>query len=176
VSEPDSLPESRSLADLLAGPLMAAHSARVEMARATLDHIRTTGFEPTADGDVLKPRKIEFELTRPAGPGPDGQILSETVKTPIPLLAIVEMSSQTIKDVSIDFALELTTVTPPDADGGPAILSGLVHASDAIPPTGAAPRVRITLKAKDVGVSAGLSQVIETLTEGLPPKAPLSRS
>lgn len=169
MSEPQAPAEARPLADLLAGPLMAAHAARVEMARATLDYIRTTGFESTADGDVLKPRKIEFEFTRPAGPGPDGQIPGETVKMPVPVLAITEMSPQTIKDVSIDFALEITSVTPPDANGGPVLLSGLAHASDALPPPGAAPRVRITLKAKDVGVPAGLAQMTQIMAHAMPP-------
>ena len=168
MSEPDPARQSRPLADLLADPLMAAHAARVEIAQATLDHIRTAGFEPTADGDALQARTVEFEFTRPAGPGPDGQILSEAVKMPIPLLAITEMSPQTIKDVLIDFALEITSVTPPDSDGGPAILSGLTHASDTIPPPGAAPRVHITLKAKDVGVSAGLTQMIQIMAHAIP--------
>jgi len=172
MSEPDPARQSRPLADLLADPLMAAHAARVEISQATLDYIRTAGFEPTADGDALQARTVEFEFTRPAGPGPDGQILSEAVKMPIPALAITEMSPLTIKDVSIDFALEITALTPPDSDGGAIRLSGLAHASDALPPPGAAPRVHITLRAQDVGVSAGLAQVITALTDSLPPRTP----
>lgn len=168
MSEP--VPESRPLADLLAGPLIAAHAARVEMAQAVLDYILTTGFEPTADGEALKARTVEFEFTRPAGPGPDGQILSEAVKMPIPLLAITEMSPQTIKDVSIDFALEITAATPPGADGGPVLLSGHTHASDATPPPGAAPRIHITLKAKDVGVPEGLTRVVQIMADAMPPQ------
>ncbi len=175
MAAPPAPPEGLPLADLLAGPLLAVHMARVEAAEAALDVLLNVGFEP-APGEAIKPDIANFTYNTPDGLSPDGVGLSKTVKLSVPLLAVTELSSQTVRDVSIDFGVEITALMLPDAAAAPWCLHGLAHGPGTTPPPeNAAPRIHIALKAEDVGISEGVGQVIEGLAASLTQKAPVRK-
>jgi len=97
--------------DLIGGPLNAAVSANVSMARATSDFITEVGFEPSTDAKVPGAiRMVSFDFERPGIMyDKDGKAKRtiEEVKMKVPLLAIVPIPTLQIDTVDVVFDMEV---------------------------------------------------------------------
>ena len=99
------------MSDLIGGPLQAASDAQLSMARATANFIQEIGLKNNSD----EARIVNFKFTRPgqAQVAPDGTstFSQEEVKLSVPLLAIVNTPSLSIKRVNITFDMEVKETT-----------------------------------------------------------------
>ena len=121
--------------DLIGGPLSAACTAQLKLARATAEFINTVGFvpaDPAKPTENLLPRNVNFSFFRPVqvpgtvaaggnGPVPP-EIKVEKVDLSVPFLAIVNVPALCIKNVDITFDMEVKTSESSkdstDAEGG----------------------------------------------------------
>jgi len=109
------------MADLFAGPLVAACDAQVRLANATATFIEVVGFLPPTSAspgpdDVGAVRNVSFQFTRPtpaipasAGPPPVPAVPAgtEIVDLKVPLLACVRVPALSIDTVDIVFDMEV---------------------------------------------------------------------
>jgi hypothetical protein len=99
--------------DLIGGPLQAACDAQVLLAQASADFIKNVGMIPAAKGketDPMAVRTVDFSFQRPIQ-NPDGTVSKETVDLQVPLLAIVNTPSLSVKEVDINFTMEVHETT-----------------------------------------------------------------
>jgi hypothetical protein len=120
------------LADLIGGPLNAACSAQIRLAKATSDFITTVGFNPDpvlgsdgkpvlgSDGKpIIKliPRQVDFSFWQPIPIDPAAKADTTTNATTtvqkvvlsVPFLAIVNVPALMVKSVDIVFDMEVKT-------------------------------------------------------------------
>jgi hypothetical protein len=91
--------------DLIGGPLVAACDAQVTLAQAAADFIDSVGMTTDADGNKAA-RTVEFSMNRP-NIQEDGTVIQEKVEIQAPLLAIVNTPALSVKNVTIDFEMEV---------------------------------------------------------------------
>ena len=98
---------------MIGGPLQACIKAQVASSLASVDFIRTVGFEETKDnlGVVTKRELVmaDFTYTKP-GKAADGSPITETVAIRVPLLSLVQIPSLRIEFVDINFNVKLNSV------------------------------------------------------------------
>ncbi len=101
--------------DLIGGPLSAAVTANLNMAKSTADFITKVGFEQTMDPETKefvpgKPRMVDFEFQRP-NVDKDGNRVIDLVKLSAPMLAIVPIPALQVETVDITFDMEVKSST-----------------------------------------------------------------
>lgn len=99
--------------DLIGGPLQAACDAQVLLAQASTDFIKNVGMYPAEKGkenDPLQVRTVDFSFERPAQQA-DGSVTKEKVDLQVPLLAIVNTPSLSVKEVDVNFTMEVHETT-----------------------------------------------------------------
>ena len=163
--QPGDAGDGTPLADLLSAPLLAAHEARVGMAKLSLEQLLTTNFEPTADGRALEPRTLSLtvnEIIPGSAAGSDGHYPTAAVTRRLPFLALfAQPEPLRIKDVSVACLFEVLSVSQPLG------LSGVAHPPDAALPPDAAPLLHIAMKAEDVGVAPDVAEWAQRLTDAV---------
>ena len=97
---------------LIGGPLQAAATAQGTLANITSDFINNVGLEK--DGDNLKARTVDFKYQKPVKNTVTNADGSETVTwdkqdmdLQVPLLSIVKAPNLQVKDVEINFNMEV---------------------------------------------------------------------
>jgi len=99
---------------LIGGPLKAACDAQVLLAKASADFIRDVGLQNVSDKgkpEVLNARTVDFSFKKPVQAA-DGSTSMTEVDLKVPLLAILNTPSLMVKEVDIQFTMEVKeTVT-----------------------------------------------------------------
>jgi len=93
------------LADLIAGPILAACDAQVILAKAAAEFIDDIGLQEQEDG-TLKARTVDFTMNRPVTQ-PDGSIVQSEMRIQAPLLAIINVPALSVKHITVDFEMEV---------------------------------------------------------------------
>ena len=94
---------------LIGGPLKAACSAQTLLAKASSDFIKDVGLNDAGGGN-MSARTVDFSFNKPVQ-DPDGTTKLEKVDLQVPLLAIVNTPSLSVKEVDVNFTMEVKSST-----------------------------------------------------------------
>ena len=94
---------------LIGGPLKAACDSQIQLAKATADSIQNVGLQADKDG-VMRTRTVDFTYSKPVNDGNGGFTEIEN-KLDVPLLAILNTPSLAIKEVEVEFTMEVKSST-----------------------------------------------------------------
>ena len=94
---------------LIGGPLKAACSAQVLLAKASADFIKDVGLNDTGGGN-MNARTVDFSFNKPVQ-DPDGTTKLEKVDLQVPLLAIINTPSLSVKEAEVRFTMEVKSST-----------------------------------------------------------------
>jgi hypothetical protein len=95
---------------LIGGPLKAACSAQVLLAKASSDFIKDVGLDTDATGKIMTARTVDFSFNKPVQ-DPDGTTKMQKVDLQVPLLAILNTPSLSVKEVDVQFTMEVKSST-----------------------------------------------------------------
>ena len=177
--------------DLIGGPLQAACEAQVLLAKATADFIQNVGLVDV-DG-VSQARQVAFSFTRPAGQsGEDGAAAyqEEKVNLSVPLLAILNVPSLSVRKVDITFDMEVkssfSSKESSDKSGSLEANAGLKigpfhmdvkingsissHKENTRSSDNSA-KYHVQVLAEDTGMPEGLSRVLDILQSAVGPRS-----
>jgi len=176
--------KSLPLSQLIAAPFEAACEAQVQLALAQADFIDQIGMVRTQDegSDTFskQARLVQFSATNQAG---------EQVQVSVPLLSIVSVPSLAIREISVDFQVEIKTSSrvsaskkkdasvAASASGGWGPFRAKVEVSGSVSSqrdrtrsTDTSSKYQISVSAEDRGPPEGLSRLLEVLTESIQTK------
>ena len=94
---------------LIGGPLKAACSAQVLLAKASADFIKDVGLNDAGGGN-MNARTVDFSFNKPVQ-DPDGTTKLEKVDLQVPLLAIINTPSLSVKEAEVRFTMEVKSST-----------------------------------------------------------------
>ena len=94
---------------LIGGPLKAACSAQVLLAKAAADFIKDVGLNDAGGGN-MNARTVDFSFNKPVQ-DPDGTTKLEKVDLQVPLLAIINTPSLSVKEAEVRFTMEVKSST-----------------------------------------------------------------
>ena len=95
---------------LIGGPLKAACNAQTLLAKASSDFIQDVGLDTDATGKIMSARTVDFSFNKPVQ-APDGTTTMEKVDLQVPLLAIINTPSLSIKEAEVRFTMEVKSST-----------------------------------------------------------------
>jgi len=95
--------------DLIGGPLQAACDAQTLLANASASFIKDIGLQDDGSGSYSA-RTVDFGFTRPTQL-PDGTVSTEKVDLEVPLLAIINTPSLSVKEAEVDFTMSVSSST-----------------------------------------------------------------
>jgi len=94
---------------LIGGPLKAACSAQTLLAKASSDFIKDVGLNADTNGN-MSARTVDFSFNKPVQ-GADGTTSLEKVDLQVPLLAIINTPSLSVKEAEVRFTMEVKSST-----------------------------------------------------------------
>ena len=95
---------------LIGGPLKAACSAQVLLAKASADFIKDVGLDATGTTGAMSARTVDFSFNKPVQAA-DGTTTLEKVDLQVPLLAIINTPSLSVKEAEVRFTMEVKSST-----------------------------------------------------------------
>lgn len=95
---------------LIGGPLKAACSAQVLLAKASADFIKDVGLDTAATGGAMSARTVDFSFNKPVQAA-DGTTTLEKVDLQVPLLAIINTPALSVKEAEVRFTMEVKSST-----------------------------------------------------------------
>jgi len=174
--------------DLIGGPLAAACDAQVQLAQASANFIKDVGMEVDEATNTLKARTVDFSFTRPVQNEQDGSVTMEKVDLSVPLLAIVNNPALGIKEVEIEFTMEVKQSTKDNSETaaqasidakatyGFGIFSATVSVHGSVSSksshtrsTDNSAKYDVKVIARDDGMPEGLSRVLDILQQAIVP-------
>ena len=176
------------MTDLVAAPLLAACEAQMILAKTAADFIDKVGMNTDANGNKTA-RTVDFAMSRPVQQT-DGTMKQELVNIQAPLLALVHVPALTIREVTIDFEMEvrsssteksgLDTKAAMEASGtanwGFARASVKVQGSvsshkESTRTSDTRAKYTVHVEARDDGPPEGLSRLLDIMAQAVTPKA-----
>jgi len=176
------------MTDLIAAPLLAACEAQMILAKTAADFIDKVGMNTDANGNKTA-RTVDFAMSRPVQQT-DGTMKQELVNIQAPLLALVHVPALIIKEVTIDFEMEvrsssteksgLDTKAAMEASGtanwGFARASVKVQGSvsshkESTRTSDTRAKYTVHVEARDDGPPEGLSRLLDIMAQAVTPKA-----
>jgi hypothetical protein len=167
--------------DLIGGPLMAACEAQSNLARSTADFIQTIGFKYDDKGNRLEELSmVDFKYSQLQADGS-----KKNIELEVPLLSIVKVPSLAIKNVDIQFDMEVKSSTSETSKtaaefsssvssgwfGVKVEIKGSVSTSkENTRNTDTSAKYHINLHAADDGMPEGLSRVLDILNAVIIPE------
>ena len=94
---------------LIGGPLKAACNAQTLLAKASSDFIKDVGLNDDGKGN-LSARTVDFGFNKPVQAA-DGTTTMEQVDLQVPLLAIINTPSLSVKEAEVRFTMEVKSST-----------------------------------------------------------------
>jgi len=94
---------------LIGGPLKAACSAQTLLAKASSDFIKDVGLDDAGGGN-MNARTVDFSFNKPVQ-DPDGTTKLQKVDLQVPLLAIINTPSLSVKETEVRFTMEVKSST-----------------------------------------------------------------
>ena len=172
---------------LIGGPLKAACDSQVQLAAATADFIQTVGLEKAADG-TLKTRTVDFVYQKPVNDG-NGGYTEVTNKLDVPLLAILNTPSLSVKEVNVEFTMEVKSSTSSKASRdyqatldteikagwGPVSIDVKIHGSVAshnenTRSSDNSAKYNVKVLARDDGMTEGLKRCLDIVQQAIAEK------
>lgn len=171
---------------LISKPLTAAANAQGSLALLTEDFIKRVGLEEDSDTPgSYTARTVSFSYNLPVPPNKDGEIKFHKCSIQVPILAIVNVPSLSVKKVEIEFSMEVktasshsdsvdTSTTISGSYGGwwspwSGSVTGNVSTSDKNERSSStAAKYFVKVEARDDGPPEGLSKVLDILASAIP--------
>ena len=94
---------------LIGGPLKAACNAQTLLAKASSDFIKDVGLNDAGGGN-MNARTVDFSFNKPVQ-DPDGTTKLQKVDLQVPLLAIINTPSLSVKEAEVRFTMEVKSST-----------------------------------------------------------------
>ena len=94
---------------LIGGPLKAACNAQTLLAKASSDFIHDVGLNDDGKGNMTA-RTVDFSFTKPSQAA-DGTTTNQKVDLQVPLLAIINTPSLSVKEAEVRFTMEVKSST-----------------------------------------------------------------
>ena len=94
---------------LIGGPLKAACNAQTLLAKASSDFIKDVGLNDDGKGN-MNARTVDFSFTKPTQAA-DGTTSMQKVDLQVPLLAIINTPSLSVKEAEVRFTMEVKSST-----------------------------------------------------------------
>ena len=94
---------------LIGGPLKAACNAQTLLAKASSDFIHDVGLNDDGNGN-MSARTVDFSFTKPVQAA-DGTTSNQTVNLEVPLLAIINTPSLSVKEAEVRSTMEVKSST-----------------------------------------------------------------
>lgn len=174
---------------LIGGPLKAACDSQVQLAAATADFIQSVGLEKDANG-ALTTRTVDFTYQKPVNDG-QGGFTEETNSLSVPLLAILNTPSLSVKEVDVEFTMEVksstsskasrdyqaTMDTEVKAGWGPVSVDVKIHGSisahsENTRSSDNSAKYRVKVLARDDGMPEGLRRCLDIIQQAIAEKPP----
>lgn len=174
--------------DLIGGPLAAACDAQIQLAQAAVNFITTVGMEEDEATKSLKTRTVDFSFTKPVQDEKTGTVTMQKVDLRVPLLAIVNNPALGIKEVDINFTMEVKESTKDSSEKhaeasidakakyGFGLFSATVSVHGSVSSKSSHTRATdnsakydVKVVARDDGMPEGLSRVLDILQQCIVP-------
>tara|TARA_R110002126_G_scaffold71121_1_gene178546 strand:+ start:14100 stop:14729 length:630 start_codon:yes stop_codon:yes gene_type:complete len=94
--------------DLIAGPLTAAAEAQTLLASASANFIKDVGLQEDATTKELTARTVDFSFNQPTTDAA-GNVVQEKVDLKVPLLAIINTPSLSVKEAEVRFTMSVSS-------------------------------------------------------------------
>lgn len=94
--------------DLIGGPLQATCDAQVLLAQASADFINNVGLQTDKDGHITA-KTVDFSFKQAGAPDASGNPTQETVEMSVPLLAILNTPSLSVKEAEVKFTMSVSS-------------------------------------------------------------------
>lgn len=156
-----------SIGELIAAPLKAAADAQVDLAKSTVEFIRTVGLEQDGTG-VDKVRSLNFNLS---AMGKDGA--ERNLQIQAPLLAIVPIPNLAVEEVDIGFQMEVTSATRNSTEGsgsesqGVSVCGQVSSQASNTRETNQSAKYQIQVKARKQEMPEGLSRILDIMAQSV---------
>jgi hypothetical protein len=174
------------IGELIANPLISAAQAQGKLAGVTEQFIEEVGLEKSKDGKSLKARTVEFGYDVPITNPKTGEVSVETRTLNVPLLAIVNTPSLSVKNVTIDFDMtvksstehkdtteaKVSTKASYSAWWSPvkcSMTASVSNKSENTRKTDNSARYTVHCEARDDGAPEGLMKVLDILQDAMKP-------
>jgi hypothetical protein len=174
--------------DLIGGPLQAACDAQTMLAAATANFIKDVGLKNNKDSG-WEANTVDFSFQRPKAPEKPGDpVGTEKVDLKVPLLAIINTPSLSIKETEVNFTMSVSSSTSSEStsdssasvDGEASLNYGIfsmkvaVHGSVAshsanTRKTDNSAKYDVRVLARDDGAPEGLMKVLDLLQTAITP-------
>lgn len=174
---------------LIGGPLAAAAKANSQLVATNAQFIMDIGFKKDADGNPTIANMVDFEFEKQIV-NADGTVTPESVKVRVPMLAIVPLPALKIKDVSINFTMQVSSSTEEQSakdteagfSGSGGVNYGIFsvkvkvhgktssHSSQTRKSDNSA-KYDVRVQATDDGIPEGLARVMDMMNDAITPQA-----
>lgn len=174
--------------DLIGGPLQAACDAQTLLATASANFIKDIGLQEKADKSFAA-RTVDFGFTRPKQM-PDGSVTQEQVDLQVPLLAIINTPSLSVKEAEVNFTMSVSSSTSSENSSDSSatldatakmnygIFSMKVHVHGSVSSHSSNTRKSdnsakydVRVLARDDGPPEGLMKVLDMLNDAIAPRS-----
>lgn len=178
---------------LIGGPLKAACDSQIQLAKATADFIQNVGLQADKNG-VMRTRTVDFTYSKPVNDGNGGYTEVEN-KLDVPLLAILNTPSLAIKEVEVEFTMEVksstsekssrdyaaTLDTEVKAGWGPVSVDVKIHGSVAshnenTRSSDNSAKYHVKVLARDDGMPEGLRRCLDIIQQAIAEKPAIAAS
>ena len=174
------------IGELIANPLISAAQAQGKLAGVTEQFIAEVGLEKSKDGKSLKARTVEFGYDVPITNPKTGEVSVETRTLNVPLLAIVNTPSLSVKNVTIAFDMTVKSSTEHKATTAAKVspkasysawwspvkcsmTASVSNKSENTRKTDNSARYTVHCEARDDGAPEGLMKVLDILQDAMKP-------
>jgi hypothetical protein len=101
---------SLPMESLIGGPLSAAAKANAQLAMTNAQFITDIGFKKDDKGNPTEANMVDFQYEKQIV-GEDGTVTPTAVNVKVPMLAIVPLPALKVKDVNINFTMQVNSST-----------------------------------------------------------------
>jgi hypothetical protein len=180
---------SLPMESLIGGPLSAAAKANGQLVATNAQFITDIGFKKDKDGNPVEANMVDFEFEKQIVK-PDGSVVPEAVKVKVPMLAIVPLPALKIKDVNVNFTMQVSSSTEDqsskDSEAGFSGEGGVnygifsvhvkvhgktsSHSSHTRKSDNSA-KYDVSVMATDDGIPEGLARVLDMMNDAITPQS-----
>lgn len=95
--------------DLIGGPLQATCDAQILLAQASADFINNVGLQEDPTTKKIVAKTVDFSFKQAGAPDANGNPTQETVEMSVPLLAILNTPSLSVKEAEVNFTMSVSS-------------------------------------------------------------------
>jgi hypothetical protein len=176
---------SLPMESLIGGPLSAAAKANAQLVATNAQFIKDIGFKKDDQGNPTEANMVDFQYEKQIV-GEDGTVTPTAVNVKVPMLAIVPVPALKVKEVSINFTMQVSSSTEDSSqteseagmEGSASVNMGIYKASVKVHGKTSAKsshtrksdnsaKYDVTVQATDDGIPEGLARVLDMMHDAI---------